>query len=65
MRLSADYRQLARIARKSGWKITLTRSGHIAWLPPSGELIITSGSPSDVRAFRNHRAALRRSGLRV
>lgn len=57
------YRRLARLARKAGWDISMTRKNHWAWRPPHGPVIYTPGTPSDWRHARNLAAELRRAGL--
>jgi hypothetical protein len=65
LRIHESYRKLARAARRAGWTITSTRSGHLAWKPPSGRVIYTPATPSDRNGVRNHTAQLRRAGLAV
>ncbi len=58
-------RGAARIARKAGWKITVTGSGHLKWTPPEGRFIVTPASPrAGRRSQQNSLAELRRAGLR-
>jgi len=59
------WRRLAAHAIAAGWTIRPTRRGHLLWTAPTGARVITSSTPSDPRAVRNHRAALRRAGLTV
>ncbi|MFT4471394.1 hypothetical protein ACMX2H_15940 [Arthrobacter sulfonylureivorans] len=42
-----------------------TRRGHLVFCPPEGQVIYTSGTPSDARAWKNVRAQLRRAGLDI
>jgi hypothetical protein len=57
-------RALIREARRQGWTVELTGSGHWRFVSPKdGERIFTSGSSSDVRAIWNHRARMRRHGF--
>lgn len=65
LKLPESYRKLARAARRSGWQITRTGGGHLAWKPPSGRVIYTPATPSCSRSVRNNRAELRRAGLAV
>lgn len=60
-----DFRPLAKAARKQGWTLATRGSGHISWTAPSGFVHYSESTPSDVRAVRNLRAALRRGGLVV
>lgn len=45
-------------------KFELTRKSHIRMILPNGRFVITSGSPSDVRAIRNIRTTIRREETR-
>lgn len=65
LKLPESYRKLARAARRSGWQITRTGGGHLAWRAPSGTTIYTPATPSGPRSVRNNRAELRRAGLAV
>ena len=57
------YRALARLARKAGWHLTPTGSGHIRWRPPVGEIVITSSTPDGNVTVTKDRARLRKAGL--
>jgi predicted RNA binding protein YcfA (HicA-like mRNA interferase family) len=59
------YRDLARQAAAQGWTIRRTKSSHLIWISPTGARVVTSSTPSDTRAVRNHRARLKRAGLVV
>lgn len=63
--LPKDLRELAEKAIAQGWSINLTASGHIRWASPSGVIVTSSQTPSDHRSFKNTRAELARSGLKV
>lgn len=59
-----DLRKLMRHAMRHGWRLELRRNNHMMWVPPNGaEVYFTSMTPSDWRAVRNARAALRARGL--
>lgn len=61
-----DLKRLIRFARKEGWEVERTRGGHLAFKPPGGgRPIVTSNTPSDTRAVKNHIARLRKAGLAV
>lgn len=63
---SKALRPIIKKARKQGWKVDLTKSGHVRFKPPtSGQSIITAGTASDHRSLKNLRADLRRAGLDV
>jgi hypothetical protein len=57
------YRALDAIARKSGWTVAPTGSGHIRWRPPAGEIVITSSTPDGRTSVIKDRARLRKAGL--
>jgi len=60
-----DLRDIERAAAEQGWKIDRTARGHPRFTPPdrTDEIIVGSGTPSDVRALRNLLARLKRAGL--
>jgi hypothetical protein len=63
-RVPASLCTAARKARKSGWVLTRTGSGHIRWRGPDGAIVITSSTPGGGnRSIRNSRAQLKRAGL--
>jgi hypothetical protein len=62
--LPKDYRSLFRLAEAQGWEHTRTGKDHHKFVSPSGEIVVTSGTPSDRRALDNFRAQLKRHGLR-
>jgi hypothetical protein len=59
------FKDLAKEAIRQGWRIEKT-GHHIMWIPPdkTKPLVLSSGSPSDVRALKNHISLLRKSGFR-
>lgn len=60
-----DLRDIERAAIDQGWKVDRTAKGHPRFTPPdpNQDIIIGSGTPSDVRAIRNLLARLKRAGL--
>jgi hypothetical protein len=64
LRIPEALRALARAAHRTGWRVTLTGTGHLRWEAPDGTVVITPSTPSDHRSYRNSRARLRRAGLR-
>lgn len=67
MRIPRELRKASRAARKQGWRIELTRNGHLRWVPPHRhrEIVYTPCTPSEYRSIRNALSALRLSGLRL
>jgi hypothetical protein len=63
MKIPRDVRPLAQRARAQGWHVCACSGGHIRWSSPAGGFVISSATPSDRRAPRNLRRALRRHGL--
>ena len=57
------YRALAKLARKTGWVITLTGSGHLRWRHPEGRVVITSYTPDGKTTICKDKALLRKAGL--
>lgn len=60
-----DLRKIAAQARAQGWQVELTRKSHVKFVPPKGELVFSSGTPSDRRAQLNLVSRLRRQGLEL
>lgn len=56
---------LLKAVKDAGWPIEQTKKGHHLIRPPSGPLILVSGTPSDWRGLKNARAQLRRAGVNV
>lgn len=57
-----EFRDLMRAAEKAGWKIEQGRAGHLKWKSPTGQMVVSSATPSDSRAIKNHLALMRRYG---
>jgi hypothetical protein len=58
-------RAAERLAKKKGWTITTSGSGHLCWTSPNGTKVYTSKSPGGNRAHQNIMAKLRRAGLNI
>jgi hypothetical protein len=58
-----DFKDIRKEAESQGWAVDKTQKGHWRFRPPKGEIIVTSGTPSDYRAILNFVARLRRGGL--
>jgi hypothetical protein len=43
-----------------GWRISLTRGGHLRLQSPSGRPVFCASTPSDYRAFKNIEREIRR-----
>lgn len=58
------FRDIVDAAVTQGWRVDKTNKGHWRFIPPGpGEIIITSGTPSDKRAVHNCLARLKRAGF--
>lgn len=55
------------VAERQGWQVTLKKSGHLRFKPPSKKrkLVFSGSTPSDHRSVKNLRQQLRRQGLRI
>lgn len=49
-------------ALAQGWKLDITRRGHIR-MRSDKHIVITGGSPSDRRSYLNFRAQMKRCGV--
>ena len=72
--ISKDLKQVLKLAADAGWEVRHTRSCHIKMIPPPGwtdqngdpvGMIVTGSTESDIRAIKNVKARLRRSGVPV
>ncbi len=55
-----DLRELAQSLEGKGWKIEASTK-HIKWLSPGGQIVISSATPSDHRAMKNHLSLIKRA----
>lgn len=62
---SNPMRDLMRHAIEQGWTVEKARAGHLKWITPDGQLVVSGSTPSEYRGHRNLRAHLRRAGLRL
>lgn len=64
--MKINNKQLASLAKEAqaqGWSITPTKSSHYKWVSPAGNVVITSGTPSDGRAIKNITRDLKIAGF--
>ena len=64
VRIPEPLRTMAALAYRLQWTVTHTRSGHLRWQAPDGQVVVTASTSGDRRAALNERARLRRAGLR-
>ena len=65
MKIPEQLRRAYGAARRAGWSVTRTGSGHLKWTPPGGRPVITGGTPNGGwHATQNALRALRRAGLK-
>lgn len=60
-----EVRPLLRELLAAGCRVTKTARGHIRVTTPRGKMLVTAGTPSDWRAWRNFLADLRRAGVEL
>lgn len=58
-------RELRKRLTGQGWSVERTSKGHVKCVSPTGEVVITSGSPSDWRAERNFLSRLKKRGFKM
>jgi hypothetical protein len=58
-----EVEQMVTYAISQGWTVTRTKSYHLKWRSPAGQLVVTSSTPSDRRAITAMKVWLRRYGL--
>lgn len=54
---------LKQVEKTPGWEVIRRRGGHIKLVGPAGQGVFMSSTPSDVRAYKEQLADLRRAGL--
>ena len=59
-----SWQEVERAAVQQGWRVE-RRGKHRAWHAPRGGIVVSSVTPSDHRALRNHLALMRRFGFVV
>ena len=65
MSLKKELREILREARRQGWRVEQTRSGHYMLYAPKGRGIVTAaGTPSSAASIRNTLAKMRSYGFR-
>lgn len=60
-----DMRTLVSLAKEQGWTVSRTKRGHFRFVSPSGETLVTGGTPSDWRQMKNFVSDLKRRGLSI
>jgi hypothetical protein len=63
--MALDLRSIEQAAQEQGYTVGRTKKNHPKFTPPdpTKEIVIFSGTPSDVRAIKNGLARLRRQGF--
>ena len=62
-RVNKEVNQIIDYAISQGWRVTRTKNDHFKFWGPAGQLVVSSGTPSDRRAVTAIRTRLRREGL--
>lgn len=65
MSIPKEIRDYKRLAHEQGWTVVHTGKNHFKWIPPEGEIYVSSGTPSDPRTLRHIKHALCKRGLRL
>ena len=64
IRLPESYRAFGVAAKKQGWVITTTGSGHLKWTDPDGRTTFTPRSPSaNYKGLIRVKTKLKKAGL--
>lgn len=61
--LHKDLRTLAQHAGQQGWQVHRTSGGHLKWVSPTGDVVVSASTPSERRGMRNLKALLRARGF--
>lgn len=63
MSFDSDINQVRRKAEQQGWRYDVTERGHHRFYSPNKkDIVVTSGTPGDVRGYQNFLANMRRAG---
>lgn len=60
--INKDLEPLARLVRRSGGAVTITKRNHVVWKMPEGQVIRTGLTMSGSTAHRKHREILKALG---
>jgi len=60
-----EIEKLARLARKQGWTVEVTRANHLKFLPPGGGKPVFGGLTSCQTGVKKFTHSLKRAGLVV
>ena len=60
-----QMKQLIVAAERQGWRVVISRSNHVKFLGPQGELVVASLTSSSHKSWVDVRARLRRAGVKV
>lgn len=60
-----DFRPIQKAAKKQGWTVRYTGTGHYRWTAPDGQCVVSGSTPSDYHAFKNFVSSLKRKGLKL
>jgi hypothetical protein len=58
-----DLTQLIKAAEHQGWEVTISNSGHLRWVSPTGGIVFSSRTPSDRRVIPRIKQDLRMRGF--
>lgn len=61
--LPKDMKSLLRLAKEQGWEVTRTTGGHPRCISPKGDVVVGSGTTSDMNSIWDFRARLKKAGL--
>ncbi|HLF70367.1 MAG TPA: hypothetical protein VI541_05365 [Actinomycetota bacterium] len=62
--MDKETRTLIKEALAQGWRVEELKAGYLLKAPPpSDEMVVIHGTPSDTRAYANTLARMRRAGL--
>lgn len=59
----AEMRPLVSHAMHNGWRVTLTKGGHLRFADHNGHIVIAAGTPGTKRSLQHTKSLLRRYGL--
>lgn len=56
-------RRLVRAAERAGWKVVISKSNHVKFIGPQGQLVVASLTATSGRAIVNLESRLRKEGV--
>lgn len=60
---AGDFRKLVKLARKQGWEVNVTKSGHILFVGPDGSRVVAAMTSRSGKSILRIKNLLKKAGL--